>query len=367
MQSNTNRNYGSEVKGLEDETTRGSELELALQEKRAMAAVEEITQSITSMAQENDLIEVENDKNLTGNAIVDPSKLSDKIAEFEKFVELLKLTHLEQDTLDFFLRYTISSAELLRLKSTQDSKYLDLENEVKQLERGISEDLQRDIDNTKLMILSGTEELAKDQDKVNEEFLATTEVLEECEQLIGELERAREEKKIRSAQEKSENASYDKLYKEGDILRKYYGDLEVLQERIQQLESLKLEHEVDREDKHVQLDPASNKVGSALESLINLWEAKLLPGSGWNNLEVYPQSKKFQFDVSRRYTVVIALDDLNAIKDVLLYVKEGSGIKLEEEMQLELRQHHVGSADIYKSMEEIIDRLNGHPTPGIST
>ncbi|CCE91573.1 Kre28p TDEL_0C06840 [Torulaspora delbrueckii] len=366
MHSHNDRNFAAEVKTLEDETTRGSEQALASQEQRAAAAVHEITHSITSMSQENDLVKAEDTEGSDRN-IIDPSNLGDKIVEFEKFIELLKLTHLEQETLDFFLRYTISSADLLRLKSTQDAKYLELEEKVQELEHGVSENHQREIDETKLMIFNGTEELAKDQDMVNELFLETTDVLEECEELMKELERAREEKKASQDQHENEQPPVDELYRKGDKVRQSYNSLKILEERMKQLESMKKEYDSNDKFHKSPFDPASTKTGCALNSLIRLWKSNFLPSHGWSNLELYPQTKRFQFDVSESHTIVIALDEGSKIKDVLVYIKDKSGVRIDENMQLELKQQHIGSAEIYKSMEDIIDRLIVLKTSGDHT
>lgn len=360
MNSLNERDYRLEIKKLEDETTRDSEQALASQEERSIAAVHEITHSITSMSQENDLVEVklqeESGEDLD-KYIIDPSELPEKIGELDKFVELLKLTHLEQETLDFFLRYTISSAELLRLKSTQDSNYVELEGKVKELEREITETHQREIEDTKLVISDGTEELAKDQDRVNELFLETTDVLEECEQLMKELDQAREEKKASREQVKNKELPLEKLYQEGDAVRQSYNTLKILDERVQQLETLKRDLETNQGHEKSSIDPSLSEIGCALNSLINLWETNFMPGSKWHNLEVYPQSRRFQFDVSENYTVVIVLDEISKIGDILVYIKDDSGFRIDEKMQLDLKEQNVGNADIYKSMENIIDRL----------
>lgn len=359
MPSDEVRDFRAEVAVLEDVTARGSEQTLRDQEQRLISAIREITQSISSMSHENDLVKLDGIDGKADSIAIDLSSLLERIGEFDKLMELLKMTHLEQETLDFFLRYTISSTEFLQLKTTHDPQYVEMESEVKELEHNIQEAHHRWIDETKLQISNAAEQIVKDQDTVNELYLETTDILDECDQLLVEVEKLREEKERSKEQTKSQQPPVTKVFEEWDEVRKSQNDLKHLEARIAQLEIIKKDLEVKETARQLTQDPKLNELGRTLNSLIRLWESNFLPSSGWHDLEVYPQIKKFQFDVLESFTVLIALDDRYRISDVTIYRKEDAGMSVDEDLQSELKQQNVGSRDVYKSMEVITGYLQG--------
>ncbi|QLQ78687.1 hypothetical protein HG537_0B00370 [Torulaspora globosa] len=356
------RDFRTEVRVLEDVTTRGSEQTLRNQEQRLVSAIREITQSITSMSHENSLVKL-GDAEVTGGDVdvvtIDVNSLPERIAEFDKLIELLKMMHLEQETLDFFLRYTISSAELLQLKTMHDPQYVEMENAVKELEHDIQEAHHRWIDETKLQISNAAEKIVKDQDTVNELYLETADILDDCDQLLVEVEKMREEKERYKEEAERQEPSATKVFEDWDEVRKCRNDLKHLEARIAQLEVIKKDFEMKETAKKLTQDPKLNELGRTLDSLVRLWESNFLPNSGWHDLEVYPQIKKFQFDVRETFTVLIALDGRYRISDVTIYRKEDGGMSVDEELQSELKQQNVGSRDVYKSMEVITAYLQG--------
>lgn len=364
MLSHEVRDFKKEVGDLEDVATRVSEQTLRDQEQRFNSAINEITQSITSMSHDNDLVMLHGDEvGNTDTVVINPSRFGERINEFDKLIELLKMTHLEQETLDFFLRYTISSADLLQLKTTQDPQYVELDNSVRESEHDIDEAHHRWIDDTKLQISRDAEKLAKDQDIVNELYLETADILEDCENLIMEVEKLREEKEGHKAQAERERTPIAAVHEEWEEIRRYQNDFKHLETQIAQLEMIKKDFELKETAKKLKTDPKLNQLGCALDSLIKLWISNFLPSSGWRNLEVYPQIKKFQFDVPEAFTILIALDDRHSIGDITVYRKENSGIRVDEGLQSDLKQQNVGSRDIYKSMEKITGYLQDLPPP----
>ncbi|QLL31174.1 hypothetical protein HG536_0B00350 [Torulaspora globosa] len=359
MSSDGLRDFRTEVEVLEDVTTRGSEQTLRDQEERLISAIREITQSITSMSHENNLVRLDGVDGNAGAITIDLSSLAERIAEFDKLIELLKMTHLEQETLDFFLRYTISSAELLQLKSTHDQQYVEMESAVKALEREIEEAHHRWIDETKLQISNAAEQIVKDQDTVNELYLETADILDDCDQLLVEVEKMREEKERYKKQVERQKPSVAKVFDEWDEVRRCQNDLKHLEAQIAQLELIKKDFEAKDTAKKLTQDPKLNELGCTLDSLIRLWESNFLPNPGWHDLEIYPQIKKIQFDVLEIFTVLIALDGGYRISDVTIYRKGEGGMSVDEDLQSELKQQNVGSRDVYKSMEAITGYLIG--------
>lgn len=350
------RGFESEVTSLEDAAAKASEKTLKDQEQRFDSAVREITQSITSMSHENTLVQIDGKSE---NVVINPSVFATKIADFDKLIELLKMTHLEQETLDFFLRYTISSTDFLQLKTTYDAQYVELENSVKELESNIEEAHDRRIDGIKCQISNDGEKLTRNQDAVNELYLETTDILDNCEQLIGELESLRKEKEHRRQQAEQSEEPLTKVQEKWEEMRRSRIDYENLKAQTTQLEAIKRDHEQRKVPTKLKQDPKLNELGCTLDSLIRLWESSFLPNAGWHDLEVYPQTRKFQFDVSDVFTVLIALDDRRRINDITIHRKEDRGIRVDVDLQLELKQQNVGSRDIYKSMERITECLHG--------
>lgn len=350
--------YRAEIKELEDQTARNSDQILELQERRFLEAVREMTQSVVTVSRENELLRLSEDAGIAGNQqVVDFAAMAEKIGEFDKLIELLKVTYLEQEALDFFLRYTISSTDVLHLSSLYDEKYVKLEEDVNNLENdGLKTHLE-EIEDIELNIKKSGDELAKSQDKVNEILLETADVLDNCDQMMEELDLLRKEHRKKNENlRKNEEDPLVKTYKDWQDLKVVEKEYRTLVDQLHQWEKIKKSYDFIESTKaenssEIVSDPRLTELGSALESLIRIWESKFLPRNGWQNLEVYPQTKKFQFDALQIFTAVISLDGLSQIKDVTVYNKEKSSIKINRDLGRELSERHLGAKDIFKAME----------------
>ncbi|QLG70097.1 hypothetical protein HG535_0A00370 [Zygotorulaspora mrakii] len=359
--------YKTEIGNLENEIAKVSDEVLIAQERRFSDAVNEITQSVVTMSRESELIRIldNSDENLSQieRQIVDFGEIDKKIDAFNQLVDLLRVTYLEQETLDFFLRYTISSSELLHLDSIHDDKYVKLEEEVSNLKDTELRKHHVKIEETKLKIAVAGDNLAKTEDKVNEILLETTEVLDSCDQMMEELEKLREEYKIRN--DRRENSDHDPLmetYHQWGQLKKTQGEYNILNDQLSEWEKVKKTYDfignMKRSNSSISdTDPRLVELGSTLESLIKIWEAKFLPAKGWQNLEVYPQTRKFQFDVSAIFTVVITLDDFSLIEDMKVYRKEEDIMRNDKNIENKLKKDHLGAKDIFNVMVHIINNL----------
>lgn len=363
MSNETAEDYKYKMKELEDETAKASEQALINQEERLHAVVREMTQSITTMSRDNELVDLteSNGKNDdVDQHVINSACMGEKIEEFNKLIELLKLTHLEQETLDYFLRYTISSSDLLQLNSIYDKKYVDLENKVNTLEQQILETNHQEIEETKQEIFNTSEDLAKAQDRINETYLETTHVLDDCYQMITELETLREGHKIRKEELKKEKDPILEIYNEWELLRETTLEYRALEEQTKRSEIIKKSYEnrvAGGEAQHSESDPKVIEVCSTLDHLIRLWQSKFLPKSGWKNLEIYPQTRKFQFEVSNIFTVIITLDERKVLNDVEIYKKNDKTIGIDQTLQTKFKQENLGTRDIYNAMEHIIKGL----------
>lgn len=363
MSNETAEDYKDKIKELEDETAKASERVLINQEERLHAVLREMTQSITGMSRDNELVDLTGEldsENEVDQQVIDSASMGEKIEEFNKLVELLKLTHLEQETLDYFLRYTISSSDLLQLNSIYDKRYVELENGVKVLENQVLETHHQEIEETKQAILNTSEDLAKTQDRVNETYLETTHVLDDCYQMMTELETLRDAHKIRKEELKKEKDPILEIYNEWELLRKTTLEYRALEEQTKQSEIIKKSYEdklAGGEVQHPESDPKVIEVCSALDHLIRLWQSKFLPKSGWKNLEIYPQTRKFQFEVSNTFTVIITLDERKALNDVEIYKKSEKTIGIDRTLETKFKKENLGTRDIYNVMDDIIKRL----------
>lgn len=353
--------YGARIKELEDETAHCSEQSLQEQEQRALASLREITQSVEAMDRDNSLVQLQQRSEAADQEqIVDPGCLHDKIDTFAKLVELLKLTHLEQETLDYFLRYTISSANLLQLNSVQDTKYVQLEQEVKELEEGALDIHLSEIEITKSQIVALCTKLTKTQHTINETYFDATNTLDDCQVLLDELTQLRKEKQTSEEADTVEDNPAALTYEEWQLLQKAQEELVTLEKEEARLHSISQSYEsLQNKPNQLQDDPKMLQIHSALALIVKLWSAKFLPQNEMSNLELFPQTRKFQFDVAAEFTVVISLCEQLAIKDIQLYEKNGKNILADQSAEASLKDRHVGDRNIYNALEDIIHTLRG--------
>ncbi|CDH09833.1 related to Spindle pole body component KRE28 [Zygosaccharomyces bailii ISA1307] len=352
--------YGARIKDLEDETARFSEQSLNEQEHKVLASLREITQSVEVMNKDNRLVQLQGYPDASKQEqIVDPSGLNEKIDTFAKLVELLKLTHLEQETLDYFLRYTISSTNLLQLDSVQDSKYVQLKQEVNELEKGALDVHLREIDVTKSQIVDLCKDLNKTQENINETYLETTNVLDDCETLLGQLTQLRAEKQTSEEADTVEDNPAAQTYENWQLLQESQADLLRLEREETRLKGIVRSYEkLVSGPNQVKNDPKLLQTHSSLALLVKIWQAKFLP-QYTINLELFPQTRKFQFDVAEVFTVVITLCEKLAIRDIQIHRTNTKSIPADQSTEDSLKDKHMGTRNIYNALDDIIHTLRG--------
>ncbi|CAR29059.1 ZYRO0F18172p [Zygosaccharomyces rouxii] len=353
--------YEVRIKSLENQTAHYSEQALLEQEQRVLASLREITQNVIAMGQENSLVEIkgELESKEESELVIDPSGFQEKIDTFVELVELLKVTHLEQETLDNFLRYTISSSNLLQINSVQDAKYVELESQVKELEQGTLESHKREIEATKGQIKNLCQELSMAQDSINETFLDTSNALEECDALLNELTQLRMEKQTSEEADTIEDDPVSQTYEDWESLQKSKLELRLLEEETSRLQS-RVESYEDYQKRSRQLsnnDPRMLQNHKALELLVELWMTKFLPQPGISHLELFPQSRKFQFDVEPTFTVVITLADQTTFQNVQVYRKDAKSLVMDHGLNDEIKNSYLGTNNIYNGLNDIIHTL----------
>lgn len=353
--------YGTRIKELEDETAQFSEQSLNEQEQKALASLREITQSVEVMNKDNTLVQLDGHPEAAKHEqIVDPTCLKEKIDTFAKLVELLKLTHLEQETLDYFLRYTISSTNLLQLDSVQDSKYVQLKQEVDELEKGALDVHLREIDVTKNQIADLCKDLNKTQETINETYLDTTNALDDCETLLGELTQLRAEKQTSEEADTLEDNPAAQTYENWQLLQESKADLLRLEQEETRLKGIVRSYEkLESSPNQVKNDPKLLQTHSSLALLVKIWQTKFLPRYANSNLELFPQTRKFQFDVAEVFTVVITLCEKLAIRDIQIHRTNTKSIPADHTTEDSLKDKHMGTRNIYNALDDIIHTLRG--------
>lgn len=358
MQSDMD-SYEVRIKRLEDETARYSEQSLLEQEQRVLASLREITQNVVAMDQESSLVELKGslESQEKDELVIDPSKFQEKIDTFVELVELLKVSHLEQETLDTFLRYTISSSNLLQLDSVQDARYVEVESQVRELEQGTLESHKRQIEATKGQINKLCQELTTAQDSVNEIFLDTSNSLEECDAFLDELTQLRMEKQTSEEADTVEDDPVSQTYEDWKSLKKSQTQLELLQNTTSNVKSRIQSYEDFQKRSRQANDPKLLQAHKTLELLIQLWVSKFLPQSGISNLELYPQTRKFQFDIQPTFTVVITLADQATLNDIQIRRKKTANVVEDIELSNELKEKYLGTNNIHNTLNDIIHTL----------
>lgn len=360
MESDLN-GYEVRIKKLEGQTTYYCEQTLSEQEQRVLASLREITQNVLAMEQENSLVEIkgELESEQESELVIDPSNFREKIDTFVELVELLKITHLEQETLDNFLRYTISSSNLLHINSVQDAKHVELESQVRELEQSTLERHKREIEATKSQINNLCRELTKTQDFINETFLETSNSLEECDSLLNELIHLRMEKQTSEEADTIEDDPASQTFEDWELLQKSKAELQSLHEEISKLQ-FRIKSYEDHQRRSRQLggsDQTMLQNHKALELLIQLWMAKFLPQPGMSHLELFPQTRKFQFDVEPTFTVVITLADQKGFQNIQVYTKEAKGLVVNQGLNDEIINNYLSANDVCSALNGIIHTL----------
>lgn len=313
--------YEKELNALIAETTQTSEQLLREQEQKIESTLNEIIQSVKSMAQENDLVQITSDSmdDLGNNTMINLEDFQKNIQSSTKLLEILKLTHLEQDALDYFLRYTItSSTTLLELQSIQDPKFVKLQKEVTSLEKGQIQNHLDEIDRIKSDINKLNGKISTSTNQLNQLHLDTTNDIDDCFTLLKNLDNL---ENVQLNQQKT-NLKNDPIMETYNAWQSYNKDIQRLndlkEEEKQYGKSLKRATELtnNRSQSNVSANSSSNlaeemKVINALN--------KLLFSSLTNNISkditnflINPDDKSIQFAVSN-FQIRVNLTESNNI------------------------------------------------------
>lgn len=292
-------------------------------------------------------------------------------------MELLKLTYLEQETLDYFFRFTLSSTDPLQLNSERDPQFVKLNKSVNDLKDEISEVHESKIEQIKIEIQETSRNFAQKQDSLNELYLEATGDIESCWNSLNEL------KHFTNQEDESISGDKDIVLNSGesdDIVEETYvnwQNLLSLKKQNQKLtKELKELHEVKnqivRNDKRLSKVDAEQATAKELElcqsinSLIKFWEKyflfKGLKSATVVNFEIFSQIGKVQFEIKGlNFIIVISLSDLKRpmIKDITILQKIGGNIVTNVEATSKLSDKYRNNDQIYifQVMDDIISEL----------
>lgn len=320
--------YKKELNEAAQLSSQISDENLIEQEKRFKDLNNEVLQSIQLLAHDyKDLISI-TDKHkpiidLAENKIINFEEFNDKIGEFNKIIMSLRMIYLEQESLDNFLRYIISSNNRnLPVDSIDDPRFVSIENEVNTLENETIVSSHDELNKIKLDISKKSQQLFNDDCKVKELCIETSEDIETCFSLLNKIE------DIQSTRKKNDmRKGKDKINK---ITETYdtWNSINQNQRRNERLiEELKHYNDIlmtKKKSKNVVKQDDDKKLVEfkTLASLKDLLQTYLLPKfDNVENLDIQIEEKLVKFNVVDKeklmtYAVYIELDESNSLRDI---------------------------------------------------
>ncbi|CCK70685.1 Kre28p KNAG_0F00130 [Huiozyma naganishii CBS 8797] len=274
----------------------------------------EISHTVSNLSEDNDLISISG-KQSPGD-IIDHEAIPAKIKEFDQLLASLTSLYLEQESLDQFLRYTISSndKEVLGLKSIHDMKYESLKNQIKILEGERLAETRSEVDALRSSITNLSKTISNSERDILSISKQTSAQIDSCFELLKERDTLKR-MKIETESKEQEIDEYS-----------------VLNETIQTLKELKsLDRKIvlnSHNVKEMKVRTESNATSSVdttelknateeLERLLRLQEQALLPNSDpIKNLSVDYAGKIISFSMTDQFLVRIILDQFNCFERI---------------------------------------------------
>ncbi|SCU95033.1 LAMI_0F00672g1_1 [Lachancea mirantina] len=179
----------TQLETLQDEVAILSENALSEQEKHFGDALDQLQESVRQLSENNELVVGSKNNGL----IVDTSCIPQRIDDLSRLTDNLKELHLEQETLDNFLRYTMSIQDITQLEALDEAKIKILREEVRESEDATTKGLSEVIDALQNQISDVSGSITEGWENINEECLNATNILEECWSLLEELDAMKRE------------------------------------------------------------------------------------------------------------------------------------------------------------------------------
>lgn len=351
--------YKQEIQGFV--SGRGAEIE---QDNGTI--LQEITSNINAISQGNDLVKVADTDNISSTLQVDYNGLPDKINEFTDLLKSLVSLYLKQESLDQFLRITISDnkEDLSHIKSEHDPRYRNLESQVKILKEDNVDERENEIKQLRNDINAISEDILTSEQQLDDITRDTERELDECEELLKELNDIQE---IRDKQlSKLENKEFSEIQRYEDYINTSNEILSLTkeqtetQEEINNLNSNKpvqkstaqTNENLKLELKHIQIE------NTVINKLIEIQENHMLSnfGHGINDLKfTYHDTKKeITFQCQGKYQISINLNLSDNTFEKIVIV--GDDIKLNT-LTNDISNKFIHSSDIFNIINYTSDKL----------
>ncbi|SCU98800.1 LAME_0G00606g1_1 [Lachancea meyersii CBS 8951] len=328
------KGLASRLGTVEEETTNLSEQVLQDQETHYCETVEQLKRSTQQLVEDNEFLF----EAVPQGAEIDPKNISSHIADLSQFMDRLKNTHLEQEMLDNFLRYTIPSGDISQqISSSQDEIYVSLEKDVQHLRDEVITELDSEVEQLRAEIGETSQKIADQREVVNELCLNTGELVDECRVLLEELEKSgdlnvAESEKAGNHNDVSDAASPGATIQQLQSIKEKIQEKRHLEQQMGHLESTKTSLGAILSSSSEQDEKRSVKSYKAYQALIEYWQSEFI-NQDIRNLEIFPKSNRCQFTY-HNVEVVVSLGDMG-ISKIDLY---GSSIPPEN---LETARRHA--------------------------
>ena len=327
--------YKNEIDSLKKDIEHITSTRVTEDREQNNSILQEITDNLNVIAQGNNLLQIDNPiKGSTNNdseLIVDLESLPDKIDEFKSLLNSLVQLYLEQESLDQFLRITISDnkEQLLDMKSVKDSRYKNLENQVQILKEDNVDEREIEIENLRNDIKLMCQEILNKEDELNNFSEKFETELNQCSNLLKELNEIYEvrNKKIINLENKETNEiqQYEQFIENFDDIRKLTEEKGLLQKEIDDwYNDHRYQNNVHSTSKNFKPELNTLKQNAkVINKLIKIQEKHLLASLNPNITEfkfVYQESKKeITFQCHEQYNIKIKINiQDNSFEDIII-------------------------------------------------
>lgn len=327
--------YKNEIDSLKKDIEHITSTRVTEDREQNNSILQEITDNLNVITQGNNLLQINNPiKGSTNNdseLIVDLESLPDKIDEFKSLLNSLVQLYLEQESLDQFLRITISDnkEQLLDMKSVKDSRYKNLENQVQILKEDNVDEREIEIENLRNDIKLMCQEILNKEDELNNFSEKFETELNQCSNLLKELNEIYEvrNKKIVNLENKETNEiqQYEQFVENFDDIRKLTEEKGLLQKEIDDwYNDHRYQKNVHSTSKNFKPElNALKQNATIINKLIKIQEKHLLASLNPNITEfkfVYQESKKeITFQCHEQYNIKIKINiQDNSFEDITI-------------------------------------------------
>lgn len=280
----------------------------------------ELTQEINESKHDTGLLDIvpetmdQSEHEDNSNMFIDYECIPSKMNEFNQLLNSLVVLYLEQESLDHFLRFTITTNKYLKIESIKDPEYRNLENQLKILKEDQIDEKQLQLNQIKQDILNKSKNIAKLENDIKKVGLAVTNDIDECMELLKELESLQEleyNKEVAQNdkdQEELELENLSQIKTEHDNIQKLTQRRNYLERKIK---SIPIKNYINSDDKKdtgtIQEQQADEET---VKKLITVYESPIL--NKFNDIDSFKidyNNKQVKFSVDRYENTIYLTKD----------------------------------------------------------